>query len=114
MVSASFYHYVDQLLKRQHKNRLQFCKQYKHTYSTLQRHWNSDKLPPINMFIDLAEYLNTTMDNLLKQKDVVFFDDSDYLLIVEESKLLSKENKRDILDHINNLLQQEHQSCKTG
>jgi transcriptional regulator with XRE-family HTH domain len=65
-----FYDRVQTVFQRAGSNRNQFCKKYGYSYQTLQAYWNTDKLPPGNVLVDLAREYHVSVDALLLGRSV--------------------------------------------
>lgn len=64
-----FYIRVETEFKRQGKTRNQFCKERNVPYSSLQKYWDTDRLPQGDVLEEIANFLNSSLDYLIFGKN---------------------------------------------
>ena len=60
-----FYERAERLFKDRDTSRLQFTKAIGMPYSSLSAYWRSEKMPPGDVLVKLAEYLRVDLDYLV-------------------------------------------------
>lgn len=64
-----FYNRVEVEFRRQGKSRNQFCKEKDIPYSSLQKYWDTDRLPQGDIIEKVAVFLNSSLDYLVFGKE---------------------------------------------
>ena len=82
----NFYTRADQLFRERKTSRRRFTLSIDMPYSSLGAYWNTDKLPPGDVIVALAEYLRT---------------DLNYLVYGKKNPLLESNILREIVEFLN-------------